>query len=68
MNVENPNLPADRQDVGEPYKEYIEYLGYGVKEGYIDESVAKEIIDNEEWEVVEQMMFRGEEIANDKGD
>ena len=68
MNVENPNLPADRQGVGEPYKEYIEYLGYGVKEGYIDEGVALEILKNEEWEKVEEMMFKGEELANYKGD
>ncbi len=49
-------------------KEYIDYLGYAVEEGYVDEDVAKEIIDNEEWEKVEEMMFKAEELANEKGD
>jgi hypothetical protein len=49
-------------------KEYIDYLGYAVEEGYVDEDIAKEIIDNKEWEKVEEMMFKAEELANEKGD
>ena len=60
----NINLPDDRQDVGDPYRQYIEYLAYGVKEGSIDERVASEILENEDWEAVERMMFVGEQVMD----
>lgn len=63
MNVENPNLPCDKQDIDnlEDTQQYVDYLGYGVKNGYIDSEVAEEIIEKGEWYKVEEMMDKGDD-------
>lgn len=65
MNIENAYLPCDKQDIdNNPYQDCIDYLWYGVKEGYIDEQYAEELIANEDWDTVYGMMEAGEEYAN----
>ena len=44
--------------------EYLAYLRYGVKEGYLDMDEVDEIIKNKDWEQVEYMMDRGDYEAN----
>ena len=58
MEVENINLPVDKQDIDniKGSEHYIHYLNYGVKNGYISDDVAEEIIKNEDWGEVEKMM------------
>lgn len=67
MNQQNTNVPAGQEDVDnlEDTQEYVDYLEYGVKEGWIDEDLANELIENEEWEKVRDMMFRGDEYFVD---
>lgn len=63
MNIENINLPADKQDIDnlEDTQQYVDYLGYGVKNGYIDSEVAEDIIEKGEWYKVEEMMDKGDD-------
>lgn len=42
-----------------------DYLGYSVKEGYLDESVAEDIENRQAWNEVEEMMWKGDEYANE---
>jgi len=48
----------------EQIKECISYLGYGVKEGYIDESAAQEIIRKKDWKYVYEMIDRADAYAD----
>ena len=41
---------------------FLLYLGHNVKVGYLDASVAQNIIDNKDWEVVEHMIDFENEI------
>lgn len=63
MEVENINLPCDKQDIDnlEDTQQYVDYLGYGVKNGYIDSEVAEDIIEKGEWYKVEEMMDKGDD-------
>lgn len=58
METQNPNLPADKQDIDniKDTQQYVDYLNFGVKEGYIDEDEATEIIAKGQWDKVERMM------------
>jgi len=66
MDIQNPNLPADKQDIDniEDTQEYVDYLNYGVGEGYIDEEVAEEIIKKGDWDKVKRMMGESEVEAD----
>ena len=65
------NIPFS---TGQDYKEFLEdkkkekeckkYLGYCYKEGCIDESEAKEIIKNRDWDAVYEMMSKAEAYAD----
>lgn len=67
MNVENINLPCDKQDIDNIKNTdyYVSYLHYGVKNGYIDSEVAEEIVEKGEWWRVEDMMDKGDEYEPD---
>jgi len=41
-------------------QDYIDYLNFGVKEGYIDVDEAEDIIKTNDWRQVEYMMDRGD--------
>ena len=70
MEINNEYLPISEQDIdlNLDTQEYVDYLGYGVKEGWIDEDLAQEIIENGEWQKVREMMFQGEFVENSEGD
>ncbi len=42
-----------------------DYLGYGVKEGYISEDICQDIIKRKAWNEVYEMMAIGDDYAND---
>lgn len=67
MEVENIYLPCDKQDIDniKDTEAYVHYLNYGVKEGYIDEDLAEEIIEKGQWYKVEEMMDRGDSYEPD---
>lgn len=44
--------------------EFLFYLGYSVKEGLLEPEIANEIVEREDWQEVEKMMFRGDLYAN----
>lgn len=45
-------------------QEFIDYLGLAVKEGYVDESFAHEVIRHKAWGEVEEYMAKGDYYAN----
>ena len=45
--------------------EYVRYLQYSVKHGYMDEEVANDIIRRKAWGEVQELMELGDEAAND---
>lgn len=44
--------------------EFLFYLGYSVKKGYLEPEVALDIIEEKDWELVEEMMITGDVFAN----
>lgn len=46
-------------------EECIDYLGEAVKEGYIDQEVADELIAKKDWAIVYEMINKGDGRAND---
>ena len=47
-------------------KECKDYLGYSVKEGYLDEDVALDLIRTKNWDEVYHIMDMGDYYANQK--
>jgi hypothetical protein len=65
MDIENPYLPCDKQDIDKnPYQDCIDYLSYGVNEGYISEEYAEELIADEDWDTVYGMMEAEDEYTD----
>lgn len=65
MELENINVPADKQYqkiVDTEY--YIQYLGDCVEVGAISEEMAEEIIKNEDWQKVIDLIDEGDFYAN----
>jgi predicted metal-dependent TIM-barrel fold hydrolase len=62
VDLENPNLPANAQNVDRIIDKefYIQYLGDCVECGAISEEEAEEIIENEDWKKVEGLIDRGD--------
>lgn len=60
MEINNEYLPVSKQDIDnlEETQEYVDYLGECVKEGYMDEELAQELIEGGKWDVVREMMER----------
>jgi len=45
--------------------EFIFYIGFSVKEGYMEPEEAKEILDKKDWKKVEYLMDQGDYYANE---
>jgi hypothetical protein len=66
MELENLNVPADKQDEKIVDTEfYIRYLDDCVEFGAISEEEALEIIEAEDWVKVEKLIDRGEYEADE---
>jgi hypothetical protein len=53
-----------RKYTQEQKEECINYLGYCVKEGYMDEYEAKLLIENKDWKEVYNIMDRADNYAD----
>lgn len=43
----------------------IDYLGYCVKEGYLDSDIALDLIMTKDWKGIDEMRDKGDALAND---
>ncbi len=58
MIVENPYLPADKQNIDniENVEDLIDFIEYRVENGYISEDFGRNLIQNGKWEEVKEMI------------
>ena len=58
MEIKNSQLPCDKQDIDTipSPDEYIAYLDELVDEGALSEAEAQELIDNRDWDKVEDLI------------
>ena len=54
-----------KHDISEERKQdFIHYLNFSAKEGFIDEEIAEEMIKNKEWDKIERMMDEADARAD----